>query len=120
MLVGEAAHVVPPIGAQGLNMSLRDAAFAADIVQGTDDPGAPQRLADYDAARRRDIQPRQQVIDLMNRSLLSAFLPMAGGRALGLSLIANFAPLRALCDAAGHRHRPRPSARYGNTPCWMR
>ena len=29
ILIGEAAHVVPPIGAQGLNMSLRDAALAA-------------------------------------------------------------------------------------------
>ena len=28
ILIGEAAHVVPPIGAQGLNMSLRDAALA--------------------------------------------------------------------------------------------
>ena len=26
MLIGEAAHVVPPIGAQGLNMSFRDVA----------------------------------------------------------------------------------------------
>ena len=32
LLVGEAAHVVPPIGAQGLNMSLRDAAFAAEAI----------------------------------------------------------------------------------------
>lgn len=94
MLVGEAAHVVPPIGAQGLNMSLRDAAFAADHVQGADDPGAPAHLAHYDRIRRRDIQPRQQVIDLMNRSLLSGYLALAGGRTLGLSLVANFPPLR--------------------------
>ena len=94
MLVGEAAHVVPPIGAQGLNMSLRDAAFAADCIQGTDDPGAPPILAAYDKARRRDIQPRQQAIDLMNRSLLSGFVALAAGRTLGLSLVANFPPLR--------------------------
>ena len=31
-LVGEAAHVVPPIGAQGLNLGLRDAATIAEIV----------------------------------------------------------------------------------------
>ena len=31
-LVGEAAHVIPPIGAQGLNMGLRDAADIADVV----------------------------------------------------------------------------------------
>ncbi len=32
-LVGEAAHVVPPIGAQGLNMGLRDAADVAEVVR---------------------------------------------------------------------------------------
>ncbi len=95
MLVGEAAHVVPPIGAQGLNMSLRDAAFADDNIQGADDPGAPPLLADYDRMRRRDILPRQQVIDLMNRSLLSGLLASAGGRAASLLLIAKFAPLRS-------------------------
>lgn len=94
MLIGEAAHVVPPIGAQGLNMSFRDAADAAGLISGEADPGAPDVLADYDAMRRRDIQPRQQVIDLMNRSLLSGFMPMEAGRVAGLTLLAQFAPLR--------------------------
>ena len=31
-LVGEAAHVIPPIGAQGLNLGLRDAATIAELV----------------------------------------------------------------------------------------
>ena len=31
-LVGEAAHVIPPLGAQGLNLGLRDAASLAEIV----------------------------------------------------------------------------------------
>jgi 2-octaprenyl-6-methoxyphenol hydroxylase len=94
ILVGEAAHVVPPIGAQGLNMSLRDAAGAAALMAGEDDPGNPALLASYDGRRRRDVQPRQQVIDLMNRSLLSGFLPLEAGRAAGISLLAGFAPLR--------------------------
>lgn len=94
ILVGEAAHVVPPIGAQGLNMSLRDAAQAADLMEGEDDPGNPAVMADYDARRRRDVQPRQQVIDLMNRSLLSGFLALETGRAAGLALLSQFGPLR--------------------------
>lgn len=94
ILVGEAAHVVPPIGAQGLNMSLRDAALAAELMAGEDDPGQGSILADYDALRRRDVQPRQQVIDMMNRSLLSGFLPLEAGRAAGISLISQFGPLR--------------------------
>jgi 2-octaprenyl-6-methoxyphenol hydroxylase len=50
MLIGEAAHVVPPVGAQGLNMSLRDAAHAAELVidavsaGGDPDPGCRARL----------------------------------------------------------------------------
>jgi 2-octaprenyl-6-methoxyphenol hydroxylase len=31
-LIGEAAHVMPPIGAQGLNLGLRDAATIAELV----------------------------------------------------------------------------------------
>lgn len=94
ILIGEAAHVVPPIGAQGLNMSLRDAAQAADLMEGEDDPGSPAILADYDARRRRDVQPRQQVIDLMNRSLLSGFMALETGRAAGMALLSQFGPLR--------------------------
>jgi 2-octaprenyl-6-methoxyphenol hydroxylase len=89
VLIGEAAHVVPPIGAQGLNMSLRDAAQAADLMEGEDDPGQPALLAKYDALRRRDVQPRQQVIDMMNRSLLSGFMVLEAGRAAGMGLLGN-------------------------------
>lgn len=94
LLVGEAAHVVPPIGAQGLNISLRDAASAADIISDAEDPGAADLLAEYDSVRRRDVQPRQQAIDLMNRSLLSGIAALGGARALALSAISGFAPLR--------------------------
>lgn len=94
MLVGESAHVFPPLGAQGLNMSLRDGAQAADITAGTADPGAADLLHDYDLKRRRDIAPRQQIIHLMNRSLLAGFMPLESGRAIGLGVLANFGPLR--------------------------
>ena len=94
LLIGEAAHVVPPIGAQGLNMSLRDAAQAAELVGEHEDPGHPDILRDYDLRRRRDVRPRQQAIDLMNRSLLSGMLALEGGRAASLALLSQFAPLR--------------------------
>lgn len=94
MLIGETAHVFPPIGAQGLNMSLRDAAAAADVTAGTADPGAADLLHEYDAARRRDIAPRQTIIHLMNRSLLAGLMPLESGRAIGLDVLANFGPLR--------------------------
>jgi 2-octaprenyl-6-methoxyphenol hydroxylase len=98
MLVGEAGHVVPPIGAQGLNLSFRDAATAAELIshavrQG-EDPGDPAVLSAYDNRRRADILPRQSIVDLMNRSLISHFLPLEAGRALGLAALSGFGPLR--------------------------
>jgi 2-octaprenyl-6-methoxyphenol hydroxylase len=105
MLIGEAGHVVPPIGAQGLNMSLRDAAVAAELVASAiehgNDPGGPAVLRDYDARRRADILPRQWVIDLVNRSLISHFLPLEAGRALSLASLMSFGPLRRYVMARG-------------------
>lgn len=123
ILIGEAGHVVPPIGAQGLNMSLRDAAQAAELMAGEDDPGDPEILRRYDAMRRRDVQPRQQVIDLMNRSLLSGNLLLEGGRALGLSLIEGFAPLRRYVMERGLapvQDIPRIMRSHDNTPVLMK
>jgi 2-octaprenyl-6-methoxyphenol hydroxylase len=94
MLVGETGHVVPPIGAQGLNMSLRDAAQAAELIAGEADPGASRILTRYDALRRQDVGPRQEIIHLMNRSLLAGFVPFDVARAAGLEVLARFGPLR--------------------------
>jgi 2-octaprenyl-6-methoxyphenol hydroxylase len=114
-LVGEAAHVLPPIGAQGLNMGLRDAADIADIVRNAmrsgEDPGAPQVLKRYNSARRADIASRTFAIDIANRSLLSDFLPMQSLRAAGLHLIGSFGPLRRLAMREGLAPSWRPRRR---------
>ncbi|QWG10989.1 UbiH/UbiF family hydroxylase [Bradyrhizobium sediminis] len=105
VLVGEAAHVIPPIGAQGLNMGLRDAADIADIVREAmasgEDPGAPQVLTRYDSVRRTDVTSRTFAIDLANRSLLSDFLPVQSLRAAGMHLIGSVGPLRRLAMREG-------------------
>jgi 2-octaprenyl-6-methoxyphenol hydroxylase len=104
-LVGEAAHVLPPIGAQGLNMGFRDAADIADIVRDElasgRDPGSPATMSKYAWARRADVFTRTFAIDMANRSLLSAFLPMQSLRAAGLHLIGSFGPLRRLAMREG-------------------
>jgi 2-octaprenyl-6-methoxyphenol hydroxylase len=114
-LVGEAAHVVPPIGAQGLNMGLRDAADLADVVghaiASGEDPGAPQVLKRYDSARRADVASRTFVIDIANRSLLSDFLPVQTLRAAGLHLIGSIGPLRRLAMREGLAPSWRPRRR---------
>jgi 2-octaprenyl-6-methoxyphenol hydroxylase len=105
VLVGEAAHVLPPIGAQGLNMGLRDAADIADIVRSAlssgEDPGSPGALTRFETARRSDVLSRTFAIDVANRSLLSDFLPTQTARALGLQLIGRIGPLRRLAMREG-------------------
>ncbi|WP_342642263.1 FAD-dependent monooxygenase [Rhodoligotrophos ferricapiens] len=97
-LVGEAGHVLPPIGAQGLNLGLRDAKAAAwliaDALAYGEDPGGAEPLTAYDQARQRDVVPRGIGIDLMNRSLLSRLLPAQAGRVLAVGALAQIAPLR--------------------------
>ena len=97
-LIGEAAHVIPPIGAQGLNLGLRDAAMIAELVadahRSGEDIGADALTQRYDQARRGDVASRTVAIDLLNRSLLTDFLPAQGARGLGLYLMDRIAPLR--------------------------
>jgi 2-octaprenyl-6-methoxyphenol hydroxylase len=97
-LVGEAAHVIPPIGAQGLNLGLRDAASIGELViaAGRDgrDIGGTDVLTTYDKMRRADVGSRTLAIDLLHRTLLPDFLPVQGLRGLGLYLIDRIGPLR--------------------------
>jgi 2-octaprenyl-6-methoxyphenol hydroxylase len=97
-LVGEAAHVIPPIGAQGLNLGLRDAAALAECVSDArargEDVGGRTTLEAYHAARAADVLARTVSIDLLNRSLLVDVLPAQALRGLGLHLLANVGPLR--------------------------
>jgi 2-octaprenyl-6-methoxyphenol hydroxylase len=95
-LVGEAAHVIPPIGAQGLNLGLRDAATISELVVEGRRTGADvaSALVRYDELRRADVGSRTFAVDLLNQSLLSDFLPVQGLRGLGLYLVDRVGPLR--------------------------
>ncbi|MDB5598383.1 MAG: 2-octaprenyl-6-methoxyphenol hydroxylase [Xanthobacteraceae bacterium] len=97
-LIGEAAHVIPPIGAQGLNLGLRDAATLSELViaahRAGHDVGGPEVTNAYDSARRADVGARTLAVDLMNRSLLTDFLPVQGLRGVGLYLAGRVGPLR--------------------------
>lgn len=101
-LVGEASHVFPPIGAQGLNLSLRDIMALVDILA----PSAGDRIAAdagdrFDRKRRADVMSRTASVDVLNRSLLSDFLPMQVLRAAGLHVLAGLSPLRGLVMREG-------------------
>jgi 2-octaprenyl-6-methoxyphenol hydroxylase len=97
-LVGDAAHVFPPIGAQGLNLGLRDVeaviACAIDARDDGEDIGGPQALSAYQTARRPDIVLRTGVVDGLNRALLTHFAPADFVRGAGLAALSVIGPLR--------------------------
>jgi 2-octaprenyl-6-methoxyphenol hydroxylase len=105
VLVGEAAHVLPPIGAQGLNMGLRDAADLAETVRDAllmgADPGSDAVLQRYARARRADVFSRAFAVDMANRTLLSDFLPAQSLRAAGMHLLDRVGPIRRLAMREG-------------------
>jgi 2-octaprenyl-6-methoxyphenol hydroxylase len=114
-LVGEAAHVFPPIGAQGLNLGLRDVAHLVDCIEAAaGDPGSAAVLSAYTARRRADITLRTGAVDLLNRSLLSGFAPVDALRSSGLIALAAIAPLRrSLMRAGVMPSRPLPRLMRG-------
>ncbi|WP_336742703.1 UbiH/UbiF family hydroxylase [Aureimonas altamirensis] len=101
-LVGEAAHVFPPIGAQGLNLGMRD---AEDIVkaamQHRDDVGGAAMLSSYEASRKTDVTLRTVGVDLLNRSLLADMLPAQVARSAGLGMLSALSPLRRFAMREG-------------------
>lgn len=113
ILTGETAHAFPPVGAQGLNMSLRDVGHAIDVILTHDDAGAPAAMVDYHNRRSRDITERQAIISAMNSSMLAEFIPLDLMRVGALSAISAFPPLRQLVMRQG-------LAPSGNLPFAMR
>lgn len=87
LLVGEAAHAFPPIGAQGLNLGLRDVADFATALsefERSDGEWAQRVAADYARRRSGDLLATGSMVDALFRSLLADFLPAQALRAGGL------------------------------------
>ena len=91
-LVGEAAHVFPPIGAQGFNLGIRDIRELVRVMSqftNVENPG--QR---YHLSRIGDVNARTIGVDLLNRSLFSDLLPVQFARSAGLFALSKVGPLR--------------------------
>jgi 2-octaprenyl-6-methoxyphenol hydroxylase len=97
-LVAEAAHVVPPIGAQGLNMSLTDIATLLDLTVAArergEDYGRPELLRRYHRARHPEIVARVAGIDALNRAAMAEPRLLRDMRRVGLRALAGIAPVR--------------------------
>jgi 2-octaprenyl-6-methoxyphenol hydroxylase len=104
-LVGETAHVVPPIGAQGLNMSLADIATLAEVLTEARargrDIGEAALLRRYHRARWPEMAARVATVDALNRASMVSAQPLRDLRRAGLKLIHDAAPLRRLAMRGG-------------------
>jgi 2-octaprenyl-6-methoxyphenol hydroxylase len=104
VLVGETAHAFPPIGAQGLNLGLRD---VRDLVAALASGGDRRRaLAGWDAERRRDAALTTAGVDALNRSLLSSLPPVGAARGAAMAALGALPPLRRLAMTLGMGRTP--------------
>lgn len=101
-LVAEAAHVVPPIGAQGLNMSLGDIATLLDIAEKhPEDPGKAAGLSRYARARHTEIKARVAGVDALNRASMADAQGLRDMRLRALNGLYSVAPVRRILMRAG-------------------
>ena len=93
--IAEAAHVVPPIGAQGLNLSLGDIEALLDLATAAPAQiGEAEMLKSYNQARRPIAQSRVLGVGALNRASKAEGPIAARARALGLDAIHRITPLR--------------------------
>ena len=93
-LLAEAAHVVPPIGAQGLNMSFKDIKTLTDLAAKAHDVGAFEVLKSYHNARITDIRFRVNGISFLNQTSLAKSQMVRDIRSYGIDMCHTYTPIR--------------------------
>ena len=97
-LIGETAHVVPPIGAQGLNMSLADIKVLSDLDQKYPGQlGSIDTLKEYQKNRIFDIRQRVAGVSALNQISISSNKLVQNIRSFGLE---NFFQIPAIKHSA--------------------
>ena len=101
-LIAEAAHVMPPIGAQGLNMSLADLSALLELaVARPADLGSAEMLKRFEEKRHLEIKARLAGIDLLNRTSMLGEPFLRDLRAGALNALYSLGPVRKTLMKAG-------------------
>lgn len=99
-LVGDAAHCCHPVGGQGLNLGIRDAAALAQVLQVAarrgEDVGAWRTLKRYERWRQLENLTILGFTDLLDRCFSNRWLPLVAVRRSGLWIMQRMRPLRSL------------------------
>lgn len=97
-LVGEAAHNCHPVGGQGLNLGIRDAAALAETIQAAiargEDIGSVAVLRRYDRWRRWGNWTILCFTDLLDRLFSNQIWPLMAVRRLGIFALKRIKPLK--------------------------
>jgi 2-octaprenyl-6-methoxyphenol hydroxylase len=102
VLTGEAAHVLPPIAAQGFNLTVRDIDQLHELLlDRRTDAGSPEVISAYRRHREADARLRLEAVRLVNGTLLSELLPVQLARGAGLFALAYLPPIRRLIMREG-------------------
>lgn len=116
-LIGDAAHCCHPVGGQGLNMGIRDAAALAQVLQEAhqqgEDIGNLKVLQRYERWRRRENLAILGFTDFLTRTFSNNWYPVIAIRRLGLWMLRQIRPVKvqALQLMTGLKGRPPQLAR---------
>lgn len=93
LILGEAAHAVSPLGAQGFNLSLRDAAALGELAAG---PGfaKAEQLRRYERERLGETRLVFWFVDALNRSVQRPELALRLLSGVGLQAVSAWGPVR--------------------------
>lgn len=99
-LIGDAAHCCHPVGGQGLNMGIRDAAALAEVLlqaqYQAEDLGSLAVLQRYERWRRRENWLILSFTDFLTRCFSNRVLPLLLLRRLGILILRLVRPFRRL------------------------
>ncbi len=99
-LIGDAAHCCHPVGGQGLNMGIRDAAALAQVLQDAalrgEDIGDVQVLRRYERWRKLENWIILGFTDFLDRMFSNNWFPIVATRRLGLWMLQTIHPFKSL------------------------
>ena len=102
-LVGETAHVLPPLGAQGLNSSFADVAVLLSLFDHPSKVADPDMLRRYGAQRRGDVISRLTATHFLNQAIQNDRLGLDHARRAALKSLGWLKPVRHGLMRAGMR-----------------
>lgn len=99
-LIGDAAHSCHPLGGQGINMGIRDAAALAQVLQTAQKRGeniaSLRVLKRYERWRQWENLLILSITDLLNRTFSNQIVPIVQLRRLSLGILRTLQPLRTI------------------------